>query len=94
MATLDELIPIIKDNLAKGDAARLAYYQHLGGLLLEAKAQLPPEKFWPWLRRQIKIGRFGMGPTPYRRLFALSLEEELIEALAVAAIIPAEKGGE
>jgi len=77
----------VEATVAKGDAARLAYYQDLGGLLLEAKAHFSHAgQFQPWLRRQIKAGRFGTGPSAYGRPFGLSLEQKLIEALVVAAV--------
>jgi hypothetical protein len=92
---LEALIPIIQENLNKGDAARDGYYRHLGGLLREAETHFAPGTFLPWLRRQVKAGRFkagrfkaglGGGPSELGRLLGFTtLEDELLEALLMCA---------
>jgi hypothetical protein len=90
MTTPDELIPLIREDLQKGDAAQDAYYRHLGGLLREAETHFSSGKFLPWLRRRIKAGTFkagpGGGPTEMGRFLGFtSLEDELLHALLTSA---------
>lgn len=56
---LHVLVPLIKDEIRRGDeaakAAALPYYQRAGELMLEAKGQLPHGDFQSWIERNFGI---------------------------------------
>lgn len=47
------LVPLIKDELAAGDAAALEHYRHAGQLLIEAKDQVSHGSWGPWLKNTL-----------------------------------------
>lgn len=56
---LQTLIPLIRDDIARGreaaERAALPFYRAAGEKLLEAKAQLPHGEFEAWIKRHFKI---------------------------------------
>jgi len=56
---LSVLVPLIKEDLARGDeAAREAgarWYRHAGEKMIEAKSQMARGEFGPWIKRHFKL---------------------------------------
>ena len=48
---LTVLVPLIKDEIAAGNEAALEHHRRAGAMLLEAKEQIGPGDWAPWLRR-------------------------------------------
>jgi hypothetical protein len=49
------LVPLIKDELAAGDAAGLEHYRRAGEMLLEAKEQIPYGEWGAWVKRNFVL---------------------------------------
>jgi Protein of unknown function (DUF3102) len=52
---LKVLVPLIKDELAKGDAAGLEHYRQAGNMLLEAKDQIAYGAWGNWLAKNFEL---------------------------------------
>jgi hypothetical protein len=53
---LPVLVPLIKDELAAGYKAGVEHYRRVGEMLIEAKSQLDPDEWQPWLKRNFELG--------------------------------------
>ena len=54
---LKVLVPLIKEELAAGDAAAMEHYRRAGEMLLEAKAQVPHGKWGHWILNNFKLSQ-------------------------------------
>jgi hypothetical protein len=52
---LKELVPLIKEELAAGQAAGLEHYRRAGAMLLEAREQMPYGSFGKWLAQNFDL---------------------------------------
>lgn len=64
---LKVLVPLIKQELTRGDNAGLEHYRRAGEMLLEAKAQVERGHWTAWIRRN-----FGMSEATVKRYMKLA----------------------
>lgn len=68
---LKVLVPLIKDDLARGDAAGMEYYRRAGDKLREARPQVAPHKWSRFLEQNFHISKM----TAWRHMRASEVAE-------------------